>query len=225
MQRTIEQRIRDSRTGAALSRENEEVKALGFQPWYGDERDHQVFAANKLLMSQRMLEGDEKAWFYYEKFVPDVIIIDYADIIAPTKGFRGEYRHQIDDIWKRLRRMAQERNALVATVSQSDRAGFFEDVTEVHVAEDIRKLAHVTCMLGLSQKKEEKDLGIMRVGQIAIREGKSVTDQAVVLYSYDIGRAVLDSRFKSEVDLKLKDDDEDEEEKDERPTHRRRQRN
>lgn len=75
------------------------------------------------------------------------------------------------------------------------------DVTERAVAEDIRKLAHVTCMLGLSQTKTEAQQGIMRVNQIALREGRRVFESAVVLYCYDIGRAVLDSRLEHEVQL------------------------
>lgn len=163
---------------------------------------------------------------YYDNFIPDVIIIDYADIVAPARNFRGDYRHQVDDIWKRLRRMAQERNVLLVTVSQSDRSTFYSDVTEINVAEDIRKLAHVTCMLGLSQTKEEAERQIMRVSQVAIREGKRAFDQAVVLYCFDVGRPVLDSRLKKEVILDFDnsyngDDDDDE---DERPKKRKRPR-
>lgn len=160
---------------------------------------------------------------FYEGFTADVIVIDYLDIVAPSKGFKGEYRHQIDDIWKRGRRMAQERHALVATVSQSDRTTFNEDVTEANVSEDIRKMAHVTSMVGLNQTKEEKEKGIMRLGQLALREGTAVFDQAVVLYNFEIGRAALDSRFAKEVDFEkpVKNKDEEEYEKEHEKPRRR----
>lgn len=157
---------------------------------------------------------------YYENFVPDVVIIDYADLLTPGRAFRGDYRHGIDHIWKRLRRMAQERNLLMVTVSQSDRSSFNTDITESSIAEDIRKLAHVTCMLGLNQTPEEAKNGIMRVKQIAIREGRKMFESAVVLYCFSIGRAVLDSRLESEVIFELDDLEEDEEE----DTKRRRRR-
>jgi len=108
--------------------------------------------------------------------------------------------------------MAQERNLLMVTVSQSDRNSFNTDITESSIAEDIRKLAHVTCMLGLNQTPEEAKNGIMRVKQIAIREGKKMFESAVVLYCFSIGRAVLDSRLESEVIFELDDPEEDKEE-------------
>jgi hypothetical protein len=157
---------------------------------------------------------------YYDNFIPDVIVIDYLDIVAPSRGFRGEYRHQIDDIWKKARKMAQERNALVVSVTQSDKSTFTNDVAEDNVAEDIRKLAHVTCMLGLSQTKKEAEKGIMRIGQIVARETRKAFNQAVVLYSYDIGRAVIDSRFERDVDLDGVDEDDDDTE--DRPQKRER---
>ena len=138
--------------------------------------------------------------FHYEQFVPDVIVFDYADIILPSKG-QADYRHQLDAIWKKLRRMAQQRNALVFTASQAEKSSFKTDIKEGHVAEDIRKLAHVTHMLALNQSKEERDRGIMRVSQLAVREGRTSSQQAVVLQCLDVGRPVVDSRFDDKVDL------------------------
>lgn len=146
---------------------------------------------------------------YYDNFVPDIIIIDYADIIRPS--IHADYRHQLDDIWAGLRRMAQTRDALVITATQAEKGTFSADAKSTSVAEDIRKLAHVTLMVALNQKKEEAEKGIMRVAQIAIREGKQQFQQAVILSCLDIGRMVLDSRLENEVILD--EDDPDEEEK------------
>lgn len=136
---------------------------------------------------------------FYEGFVPDVIITDYADIVAASRGSNFDYRHQLDDIWKRHRRMGQERNALIATASQTDRSTFDTDVTQSKVAEDIRKLAHVTCMLGLNQRSDEADDGIMRVSQIAIREGRKHSGQVIALQCLDIGRVCIDSKMRKDV--------------------------
>jgi hypothetical protein len=136
---------------------------------------------------------------HYANFIPDVIIIDYADIIAPSRGFRGEYRHQLDDIWKKLRGMAQRRNCLVCTATQADKSTFDTDIKETHVPEDIRKLAHVTDMIALNQTVEEAKNGIVRVSQIAIREGRRQFQQAIVLQCLDIARPCVDSRLKSQM--------------------------
>ena len=51
-----------------------------------------------------------------ENYVPDLIAVDYADIMAPSE--KGEYRNQLDGIWKRLRGLAQKWKAVVFTASQ-----------------------------------------------------------------------------------------------------------
>jgi hypothetical protein len=137
---------------------------------------------------------------HYQNYIPDVVIIDYADIVAPTKGFRGEYRHQLDDIWKRLRKLAQERNILMVTATQAEKSSFHKDITQLHVAEDIRKLAHVTCMIAINQNVEEAKKGVARLSQIGIREGKHQFRQAVILQCLDIGRPCIASKFRDEVE-------------------------
>ncbi len=135
---------------------------------------------------------------HYDNFEADVVVVDYADIVAPSKGIK-DARHQLDDTWKRLRRMAQARDMFVCTASQAAKVTFERDVSQLDVAEDIRKLAHVTHMMALNQTPEESEQGIIRVSQIAIREGRKVFDQAVVLQCLDIGKTYLDSRLASQV--------------------------
>jgi hypothetical protein len=136
---------------------------------------------------------------HYEDWVPDVVVVDYADIMSPESQFKGDYRHGLDDIWKGLRRMAKERNCLVVTASQSDRTTFAKDAKQDNVAEDIRKLAHVTHMIALNQTEIEAERGVMRVSQLAVREGRKTFQQAVVLQCLDIGRVCLDSRLRGDV--------------------------
>lgn len=137
---------------------------------------------------------------YYENYIPDVIIIDYADLLkSGDNSIKGDYRHVLDNIWSNLRRMAQERNALVITASQAGKITFKNDVKEGDWAEDIRKMGHITCGLALNQTKKEAEEGIMRVSQIAIREGKQEFDQAVVLQCLSIGKPYLDSKLKKDV--------------------------
>ena len=136
--------------------------------------------------------------YYYDNYTPDVVIIDYADIIAPTEN-RMDYRHQLDSIWKKLRGLAQSRNILIVTASQSGRGGSTKDAKEEDVAEDIRKLAHVSKMLVINRLPEESKKGIVRIAQMAEREGSTSYEQAVVLQCLDIGRPYMDSHLRSEV--------------------------
>lgn len=146
---------------------------------------------------------------YYENFIPDVIVIDYADILISDRSFKGEYRHQLDNIWSSLRKLAQERNCLVVTASQTEKGTFKKDVEEASAAEDIRKIAHLTCGLGLNQTKDEREKGIMRISQVVVREEKHSFQQAIVLQCLDIGRPCIDSRLKNEVLLGRKENNED----------------
>lgn len=134
---------------------------------------------------------------YYENWEPDVIVLDYADLIKSS--IKGEVRHQLDDIWANLRRIALERNICVVTASQSGRGSANADATEENIAEDIRKVAHVTKMIAINATKEEKANGIYRIAQIAERDDNPCFNQAYVLNCLDLGQVCLDSRFRDEV--------------------------
>jgi hypothetical protein len=144
--------------------------------------------------------------YHYENFVPDVVVIDYADLLSPKVA--REYRHGLDEIWSGLRRLSMERNTLVVTASQTDRSTFKQDVDANHVAEDIRKIAHITCGLSLNQTAPERELGIMRVGQSVVREEQPVFQQAIVLQCLDIGHPCIDSKFNNEVIVQISGNEE-----------------
>ncbi len=135
---------------------------------------------------------------YYDNYLPDVVVVDYADIVASK--FKGEYRHVINDIWKSLRRIAQERNILVVTASQAGRKALkAKHTSESDIDEDIRKYYHVAKMFVLNQTKDEYEKGIMRVKQIKERDGRRSYKEVIVLQSLDIGRPYLDSKLEGEV--------------------------
>lgn len=138
-----------------------------------------------------------------ENYVPDVIIVDYADIMSPSE--KGDYRNQLDGIWKRLRGMAQGRKCAVFTASQSGRQSIDKNADSKDIAEDIRKLAHVTSMVALNQTPVEKKNGVLRLKQLAIREGEQEFREAVCTQCLSIGRIVTDSHFDNEVIVEFED--------------------
>ena len=138
---------------------------------------------------------------HFEGFVPDVIITDYADIFAPERNAPKEYRHRLDMTWKSHKALAQEFHCLVATGSQSNKMTLSKDIDQGDVAEDVRKLAHVSCMVGLNQNKDDKRNNIMRVKVLVHRhEFFHVDDEVIVLEHKGIGKPYLDSRFKKDVE-------------------------
>lgn len=130
-------------------------------------------------------------WEIYDSFTPDVIIIDYADILA--SDYKGEFRHQENEKWKALRRLSQSRKSLVITATQTDTDAYKKkSISLDNFSEDKRKYAHVTGMLALNQTPEEKEACMMRLNWILLREGEFGPDKGVaVAQSIRIGQPLL----------------------------------
>lgn len=155
-----------------------------------------IYAEPAYSMTVESLENklDDLA---YEGFYPDVIIIDYADIMAPSD--KNEYRQQIDGIWKRLRALAQKRKAVVVTASQTNRGAMSREVEASDIAEDVRKIAHVTSMVAISKTKYCKQNKLAIFSQMAIREGEPEMRKVVATQNLALGRPILESHWKDDV--------------------------
>lgn len=133
-------------------------------------------------------------WERQEGFVPDVIVIDYADILAPMDS-RVEFRHQQNETWKALRALSQERHCLVISATQADADAYAKRTQDMsNFSEDKRKHAHVTGTIGLNQTPDEKRRGIMRLNWIVLREGEFFSErEVVVLQCLQVGCPIIDS--------------------------------
>lgn len=103
-------------------------------------------------------------------WIPDVVVIDYADILELPKG--KERRDQINDSWMLLRRLSQELHVLVVTATQANRESYSQtSIDRRHVSEEKRKLAHVTAMISINMTGKEKEAQVYRLGHMVRREG------------------------------------------------------
>jgi len=136
-------------------------------------------------------------WERVDGFVPDIIVIDYADLLSADDGAVNEFRHRQDHVWKNLRALSQERHALLVTATQADADSYKRGRLSIsNFSEDKRKLAHVTAQYGLNQDPlgREKRLGLMRINEIVVREGEFSADREVyVLQDLAAGRPFLES--------------------------------
>jgi replicative DNA helicase len=132
----------------------------------------------------------------YEGFVPDVIIVDYFDILAPEDE-REIGRDRIDSVWKKGKQIADIRNILLVTASQANRLSIEKkNVKQVHASEDLRKLAHVDCMFSINQMPAEKKRGIMRIGIMAHRHKDfNELESTIILQNLEVGQPLLDSEY------------------------------
>ena len=161
----------------------------------------QVITYPSRTLSVRGLEAELKDMEVYEAFVPNVIVVDYADIMDLGSG--NDERDKINRTWISLRGLASKIKGIVATVSQTGRetVGGSKDATENTVSEDIRKVAHVTKMITINHTPEEKDRGIVRLACNTNRDGAPVNDQVVCTSCLAIGRPYLDCKLLSAVDM------------------------
>ena len=107
----------------------------------------------------------------FENFIPDLIIIDYLDIMKPDKS-REQVRHQLNDLWVWAKGLADSRNCLLVTASQTNRGAIRKPiVTMADFAEDIRKAANIDLGIAICQTTSDVKMGFARLVVIANRNG------------------------------------------------------
>lgn len=137
-----------------------------------------------------ILEGWER-----DGWVPDVIVIDYADIL--DMGSDADGRERINEAWKQLRGLSQEYHCLVVTATQANAASYkAETIDRTNFSEDKRKLAHVTGMIGINTTDGEKEKGIIRLNWIVLRDDEYNTKDCVyVATCFELGNPTVLSCF------------------------------
>lgn len=131
-----------------------------------------------------------------EGWVPDVVVIDYADILDPPIR-SAESRDQTNATWKQLRSLSQDKHCLVITATQANAASYrAETVDRSNFSEDKRKLAHVTGMVGINVSTQEKRDGLCRLNWVVLRESEFMDDQCVyVAGCLGLGNPAIKSSF------------------------------
>ncbi len=119
------------------------------------------------------IKSELHAWSLKDGWVPDVVVIDYADILAPPPGSsRYDPRDQINVTWQQMRSLSQELHCLVVTASQADSASYNKvTLDRSNFSEDHRKWAHVTGGVGINVTSGEKEQGSGRLNWLVLREG------------------------------------------------------
>ena len=91
-----------------------------------------------------------------QEIKPDVVIVDYADILKPTTFYK-EKRHSTGETYENLRGMAGEFNIPVWTASQANRSSLEEEVIDAtKIAEDYSKVMTADFVMSVSRKVEDK---------------------------------------------------------------------
>lgn len=132
------------------------------------------------------LDGLER----YHKIIPDVVIIDYPELMALDTT---DLRIAVGNNNKLLRGIAVARNHAQLIASQSNRSGAQARMVEsIHAGEDFSKIATADTVITLSQTNAEKKLGLARLFTAKARneEGGFIT---LITQAYAVGQFCLDS--------------------------------
>lgn len=151
-----------------------------------------------------------------ECWIPDLVVIDYADILAPPEGTRDN-NEQVDQTWKQLRRMSQRFNCLVLTATQSG-AQAYRNKNSVLTKKDFQgrrtKFAEVNGMLGLNATDFDMQNGVTRLNWIVRRKGKwSVNQQVLVAGCLGCATPIVTSKWMEYVKKSESTDEESSSEK------------
>lgn len=129
-----------------------------------------LICAPASTMSVPSIESTLDVWERVHQWIPDIVIIDYADILAPPAGV-PESREAINATWKLMRSLSQKKHCCVVTATQADAASYTSSIiTASNFSEDKRKWSHVTAALGINATPEEKEQQIYRLNFVQRRE-------------------------------------------------------
>ena len=127
-------------------------------------------------------------------FVPDLICVDYADLMnLDGKARYGEYRHQIYDIYASLRKIAGERNIAVVTASQTNRGAIAaaerDGVSEENYAEAYEaKMGIPDLCITYSQSKGEQKYSLATLILSKVRGYGPVGEAVQIVSNYALGQ-------------------------------------
>ena len=105
-------------------------------------------------------------------FIPNVIIIDYADIMRSSRTF-DSLRHELKLVYEELRNLSMELNIPIWTASQANRDASNSDVVGLeNMSEAYGKAMVADVVISLSRKPTEKADGTGRLFVAKNRAGK-----------------------------------------------------
>jgi replicative DNA helicase len=105
-------------------------------------------------------------------FTPDIIMIDYADIMRSSRKF-DSLRHELKLIYEELRNMAMEMKIPIWTASQANRDSANSEVVGLeNMSEAYGKAMVADVVLSLSRKAAEKSVGVGRIFVAKNRAGR-----------------------------------------------------
>jgi len=123
----------------------------------------------------------------YEGFVPDVIVLDYLELMS-TDAQMPEYQSQ-ERLAQEIRGLATEYSCLVWTATQTNREGKRVNIiTDSELADSYGKIRVCDLVFSINQSSEEFDEGTARLYVMKSRNGKA---RFIIPVAMDYSRLVI----------------------------------
>lgn len=131
---------------------------------------------------------------------PDLIIVDYADLLKPTTFLKDEKRHQLESIYEELRGLSQIHKCPLWTASQTNRSGLnAEVITMEAISEAFNKCFVADFIFSLSRTIDDKSVNGGRVFIAKNRNGPDGMVYPIFMETKDVTIKVF--KPNSEQDL------------------------
>jgi hypothetical protein len=131
-------------------------------------------------------------------FHPDVIIIDYADIMRSTRSY-DSLRHELKLIYEELRNMAMEMCIPIWTASQANRESANSDIVGLeNMSEAYGKAMVADVVLSISRKAMEKSTG---VGRLFVAKNRAGRDGLLFPIHMDTSMSIIEILDESALTL------------------------
>ena len=129
---------------------------------------------------------------------PDVVIIDYADIMKSSKSY-DSLRHELKLVYEELRNLAMELEVPIWTASQANRDSAQSDVVGLeNMSEAYGKAMVADVVVSLSRKASEKSSG---VGRLFIAKNRAGKDGIIFPITIDTSMSKFDILDESSLTL------------------------
>lgn len=150
---------------------------------------------NKLFikeMPQTKTAADIEQYLYqlelYENMIPDIIIIDYMDIMSPRRNKQGKDYEDQGTVGVDLRDMAKDLNIPIVSATQFNREVINKPIEEIHegnIGESWKKMKIADCIIAMGMTPEERAQGVINMKGIKNRNGpKDWITSMGIIYEY-----------------------------------------
>ena len=131
-----------------------------------------------------------------KNFKPDLLVIDYADIMRSTRSF-DSLRHELKLIYEELRNLAMELKIPIWTASQANRSSAQSDIVGLeNMSEAYGKAMVADVVLSLSRKAHEKADG---AGRLFVAKNRAGRDGLIFPIKIDTAQSRIRTLTEGEV--------------------------